>query len=98
MSSLNVTYHDMQEAAKHLRHGEHDIKTHLHKLKKMVDHLVTGGYVTESSSKAFDHSYTEFNNGVHKMVEGLNGMAQYLDTAAKTFHETDHHLGQALKK
>jgi WXG100 family type VII secretion target len=95
--NVNVTYADMQSAANQLRAGENQIEGDLAKLKKLVDNLVASGYVTDSSSKQFETSYTEFNTGATKMIQGLNGMSQYLDAAAKAFHETDTQLAAALK-
>jgi WXG100 family type VII secretion target len=94
---LNVTYADMSAAAKQLQAGEQQIETDLAKLKKLIDNLVATGYVTNASSKQFEASYTEFNTGATKMIQGLNGMGQYLDAAAKAFHETDTQLASALK-
>jgi uncharacterized protein YukE len=54
--------------------------------------------VTDSSSKQFQASYEQFNSGATKMIAGLNGMGQYLDAAAKAFHETDTQLASALKQ
>jgi WXG100 family type VII secretion target len=95
--NVNVTYADMQSAANQLRAGENQIEGDLAKLKKLVDNLVASGYVTDTSSKQFETSYTEFNTGATKMIQGLNGMGQYLDAAAKAFHETDTQLAAALK-
>jgi WXG100 family type VII secretion target len=95
--NVNVTYADMQSAANQLRAGENQIEGDLAKLKKLVDNLVASGYVTDTSSKQFESSYTEFNTGATKMIQGLNGMGQYLDAAAKAFHETDTQLAAALK-
>ena len=97
MANVNVTYAEMQSAANQLRAGESQIEGDLAKLKKLVDNLVAGGYVTDTSSKQFEASYTEFNTGATKMIQGLNGMGQYLDSAAKAFHETDAQLASALK-
>jgi WXG100 family type VII secretion target len=94
---LNVTYADMSAAAKQLQAGEQQIETDLAKLKKLIDNLVATGYVTNASSKQFEASYTEFNTGATKMIQGLAGMGQYLDAAAKAFHETDTQLASALK-
>jgi WXG100 family type VII secretion target len=88
----------MQTAANQLRSGEQQIEGDLAKLKKLIDNLVASGYVTDTSSKQFETSYTEFNTGATKMIQGLNGMGQYLDSAAKAFHETDAQLAAALKK
>ena len=97
MANVNVTYADMQSAANQLRSGESQIEGDLAKLKKLIDNLVASGYVTDTSSKQFEASYTEFNTGATKMIQGLNGMGQYLDSAAKAFHETDAQLAAALK-
>jgi WXG100 family type VII secretion target len=97
MPNVNVTYADMQSAANQLRNGESQIEGDLATLKKLIDNLVASGYVTDSSSKQFEASYTEFNTGATKMIQGLNGMGQYLDSAAKAFHETDTQLASALK-
>jgi WXG100 family type VII secretion target len=97
VANVNVTYAEMQSAANQLRAGEQQIQGDLAKLKKLIDNLVASGYVTDSSSKQFESSYTQFNTGATKMIEGLNGMGQYLDAAAKAFHETDTHLASALK-
>ena len=97
MPNVNVTYADMQSAASQLRAGEAQIEGDLAKLKKLIDNLVAAGYVTDSSSQQFEASYTEFNQGATKMIQGLNGMGQFLDAAAKAFHETDAQLASALK-
>jgi WXG100 family type VII secretion target len=97
MPNLNVTYADMQSAANQLRAGEQQVEADLARLKRLIDNLVASGYVTDTSSKRFDASYTEFNSGATKMIQGLNGMGQYLDAAARAFAETDTQLAAALK-
>jgi WXG100 family type VII secretion target len=98
MTNLNVTYQDMRDAATKLTGGKHDIETKLRELKSLVDSLVNGGYVTDKSSKAFDSSYTEFNDGVTKTIEGLEGMSDYLNKAADALEDTDSQLANAIKK
>jgi WXG100 family type VII secretion target len=98
LANLNVTYGDMQSAAGQLRSGEQQITTDLSRLKKLIDNLVASGYVTDSSSKQFQASYEQFNSGATKMIAGLTGMSQYLEAAAKAFHETDTQLASALNK
>jgi WXG100 family type VII secretion target len=96
--NVNVTYGEMQSAARQLQAGEQTIEGDLAKLKRLVDNLVTGGYVTDASSKRFEASYTEFNTGATKMIQGLTGMGQYLDAAVKAFHDTDTQLAASLKQ
>jgi WXG100 family type VII secretion target len=97
MPNLNVTYAEMQSAAGQLRSGEQQVEADLTRLKRLIDNLVASGYVTDTSSKRFEASYTEFNAGATKMIQGLTGMGQYLDAAAKAFAETDTQLAAALK-
>ncbi len=97
MPNLNVTYAEMQSAANQLKAGEQQIAGDLARLKQLIDNLVASGYVTDSSSRQFEASYAEFNTGATKMIQGLTGMGQYLDTAARAFQETDTQLAAALK-
>jgi WXG100 family type VII secretion target len=96
--NVNVTYGEMQSAARQLQAGEQTIEGDLAKLKRLVDNLVAGGYVTDASSRQFEASYTQFNTGATKMIQGLNGMSQYLDAAVKAFHDTDTQLAASLKQ
>jgi WXG100 family type VII secretion target len=98
VANVNVTYADMQAAANRLSAGESQINGDLTNLQNMINNLVQSGYVTDSSSKKFEQSYAEFTQGARKMMDGLNGMAQYLNAAAKAFHETDSQLSAALNK
>ena len=97
MPNLNVTYADMQSAANQLKAGEQQIEGDLSRLKQLIDNLVASGYVTDSSSRQFEASYAEFNAGATRMIQGLMGMGQYLDAAARAFQETDAQLAASLK-
>lgn len=96
MPNVNVTYEEMRAAGKQLQTGKADIESRLSQLKSQVDSLVAGGYVTDVSSKQFQASYEEFNQGARQTIEGLEGMNQYLQTAADTFQQTDQQLSQQL--
>ena len=98
MPNVNVTYAEMQSAARQLQAGEQTIEGDLTRLKHLVDNLVAGGYVTDSSSKNFEASYTQFHTGATRMLQGLTGMGQYLDAAVKAFTDTDTQLAASLKQ
>jgi Proteins of 100 residues with WXG len=51
--NVNVSYAEMQTAARQLQAGEQTISGDLARLKRLVDQLVAGGYVTDTSSKQF---------------------------------------------
>jgi WXG100 family type VII secretion target len=97
MANLNVTYDEMDQAAKRLTNGQLEIESQLSTLQKLVESLVQGGYVTDTSSVAFNTSYTDFNKGVTEIVKGLTGMSAYLTKAAATFKQADSDLASALK-
>ncbi|KHL11206.1 WXG100 family type VII secretion target [Mumia flava] len=97
MANMNVTYEEMRGAASQLKSGQGEIESTLEKLKSLIDQLVSNGYVTDKSSKAFNESYEEFNTGVKKTVEGLTGMSDYLTKAAQALSDTDEQLASALK-
>ncbi len=98
MANLNVTFSDMEKAALDLSDGHAEIEGKLTHLKNGIDALVSGGYVTDKSSKAFQDSYIEFNTGVTKVLEGLHGMSSYLKQAAQALADTDSQLAAALHK
>ena len=96
MANLNVTYQDMEDAAGRLTNGQNEIESKLSELKSLVDSLVSGGYVTDKSSKAFDASYAEFNDGATKTIAGLEGMSGFLKAAAQALGDTDTQLANSL--
>jgi WXG100 family type VII secretion target len=98
MANLNVTYQEMEDAAGRLSNGQNDIESKLNELRQLVVGLVSGGYVTDKSSKAFDTSYTEFNEGATKTIAGLEGMSGFLKAAAQALGDTDTQLASALNK
>ncbi|WNI17171.1 WXG100 family type VII secretion target [Actinacidiphila sp. ITFR-21] len=96
MANVNVTYQDMRDAAAKLRTGQHEITEKLQTLQKYVRDLVNGGYVTDRSSRQFDQSYSEFNTGATKTIEGIDGMAKFLESAADAFQQADEQLAKGL--
>lgn len=94
---VDVTYEDMRGAAKHLRHQRTKIDEKLDSLKTYVDNLVENGYVTKKSSKEFQNSFDEFKKGASDTIEGLEGMAKFLETAADKFEDLDLDLAKHTK-
>ncbi|MGK5531105.1 WXG100 family type VII secretion target [Streptomyces sp. URMC 129] len=97
MADINVTYDDMREAGDRLISEYETMDAKLEELQSYIDGLVADGYVTSRSSRAFDESYREFTQGAKKVLEGLQGMGQFLKTAADTMEETDTGLESAIR-
>lgn len=96
MANLNVTYEEMKDAAGRLTAGKEDINTKLTELQTLVNNLIGSGFVTDTASGAFGNSYDSFTQGVTQAVAGLDGMSQFLITAADTLQSTDEQLGSAI--
>ena len=56
LPNVNVMHAEMQSAARPLRAGGQRIEGDLSKLKRLVDNLVAGGYVSDASSRQFEAS------------------------------------------
>lgn len=98
MANVNVTYEEMRQAAGRLNTGQAEISQKLSELQKLVNSLVNGGYVTDSSSRQFEQAYQDFTGGANKAIDGLTHMGEYLTKAADTFQSADQSLSQALGK
>lgn len=96
MANVNVTYQELHDQAVKLANGRQEIENQLSTLKGQVEALVAEGFVTDSSSKAFQQSYEEFTQGATRTIAGLDGMSTYLKTAAQTFQDVDSQLANAL--
>ncbi|ARQ70532.1 WXG100 family type VII secretion target [Streptomyces marincola] len=97
MSDINVTYDEMRTAGDRLVSEYETMDAKLEELQSFIDGLVSDGYVTSRSSRAFDESYREFTQGAKKVLEGLQGMGQFLKTAADAMEETDTGLESAIR-
>ncbi|MFJ4920143.1 WXG100 family type VII secretion target [Streptomyces sp. NPDC088725] len=95
---LDVTYEDMRNAAKHVTREKEKIDEKLHGLRTYIQNLVEGGYVTKSSSKAFDKNFDEFIRGAKETIEGLIGMGDYLTMAADKFEQIDEELAKSAQR
>lgn len=96
MANVNVSYEDMQHQAASLRSEQNEIDARLHGLQVAVQNLVGAGFVTDAASGQFAASYESFDRGAKQTIEGLAGMADYLDRAATAFQSLDGELARAI--
>lgn len=97
MPNVNVTYEEMRQAGTQLTNGQMEINAKLDELSRLVDSLVEQGFVTDTASGAFRQSYTEFTTGARQVIDGLEGMRSYLNSAADTFEQADTTLAASLR-
>lgn len=96
--NINVTYQDMEDASQRMKQEASDMQAKLDQLRNMVQNLVQDGYVTDKSSKRFDEAYQELDKGGKQVMEGLEGIGEYLKQAAEALRNTDEELANALNK
>ena len=96
MANLNVTYDQMTDAATRLRAGQSDLEAKLNELRSLVNQLVQDGFTTSRASGAFESSYEQFTTGATRTVQGIDGMAQFLEKAAQALQSTDEQLASQI--
>ena len=97
MANMNVTYDELRNQANQLRTGQQTLTDTLHQLQTQVNNLVSSGFVTDQASGAFQQSYDDFTRGTQQAVEGLDGMASFLEQAAQTLSDADSQLAQGIR-
>jgi WXG100 family type VII secretion target len=97
MANINVTFDEMKSAAGQLRNGKDEINNKLTELSNLIDNLIASGYVTDLSSVAFNDTFDQFITGLRSGVDALDGMSNFLITAADSMQQTDEQLANAVK-
>jgi WXG100 family type VII secretion target len=97
MANVNVTYDELRGQAAQLRNGQQQLTEILHNLQTQVNNLVSSGFVTDQASGAFQTSYEEFTTGTTQAIEGLEGMASFLEQTATTLADVDSQLAQGIR-
>jgi WXG100 family type VII secretion target len=97
MANLNVTYDELRDAAARLRAGKDEMQSKLAELSNLVQSLTASGFQAEQSSAAYRDSFEQFRTGTSSAVDGLEGLSQFLISAADALQQTDEGLASAIK-
>jgi WXG100 family type VII secretion target len=97
MANLNVTYDDLRDAARRLTTGKEDLHQKLTELSNLVQNLTSAGFQAEQSSAAYRDSFEQFRSGTSSAIDGLEGLASFLTSAADTLQQTDEGLANAIR-
>ncbi|WP_166865928.1 WXG100 family type VII secretion target [Salinibacterium sp. ZJ70] len=97
MANLNVTYDELNDAAARLRAGKDDMQSKLAELSNLVQSLTASGFQAEHSSAAYRDSFEQFRSGTSQAVDGLEGLASFLNSAADALRQTDEGLAAAIR-
>lgn len=97
MANLNVTYDELRDAARRLQQGKDELQQKLAELSNVVQNLTASGFQAEQSSAAYRDSFEQFRTGTSQAVDGLDGLANFLVSAADALQQTDEGLANAIR-
>ncbi len=97
MANLNVTYDDLRDTANRLKAGQGDLQQKLTELSNLVQNLTAQGFQAEQSSAAYRDSFEQFRTGTSQAIDGLEGLANFLTSAADALQQTDEGLANAIR-
>lgn len=89
MPDINVSYDEVESAARLLSSAREEFGDRLSKLKAAIDELGQSGFVTRVASRTFEDTYDEFNRGIGQTIEGLDAMSRFLTDTVERFREVD---------
>ncbi|MFG1947539.1 WXG100 family type VII secretion target [Nonomuraea sp. NPDC048826] len=88
----HLSFPQVESSANRLNKEKEDIEGRLTQLKSMIDQLVSSDFVTERASGKFQQDYEQWNTGAKQVMQGLDGMSQFLKTAIAKHRELDASL------
>jgi WXG100 family type VII secretion target len=95
MANVHVDYEQLRSSASRLKSGQEDITGKLTQLKTMIDNLVSSGFVTDKASGKFQESYRQWDSGAKNVINGLQGMNEFLSKAISQHEQLDQQLSQS---
>ncbi|MFG1779622.1 WXG100 family type VII secretion target [Micromonospora sp. NPDC049051] len=96
MVDVNIGYDGLQRAAGQLRTGQTEMTQRLQTMKSMIDQLVTSEFRTQLASSRFQDSYQQWSTGAQNMIDGLEGMAAFLNDTIREYQDLDNRLAGGI--
>ncbi|MGW0432232.1 WXG100 family type VII secretion target [Micromonospora sp. NPDC003197] len=96
MVDVNIGYDGLQRAGAQLRTGQSEMTQRLQAMKSMIDQLVSSEFRTQLASGRFQESYQQWSSGAQNMIDGLEGMAAFLNSAIQEYQDLDNRLAGGL--
>ena len=97
MANLNVTYDDLRQTSQRLKAGQDDLNQKLTELSGLVQELTANGFQAENSSAAYRDSFEQFRTGTTTAINGLEGLSNFLVSAADALQQTDEGLASGIR-
>lgn len=85
---------DARAAANDVKHAAADAQSAIENLRNRLSQLE--GSFRGQTATAFDNKYNEWHTGAKQMLEGLDGLGQFLENAANTIEQADADIAGQL--
>jgi uncharacterized protein YukE len=96
MSSMKLELEEIRAVAKELINTHQDMSSQLKAMKSKVDATTNNSFITPKSSGAFNASYEQFTTGTQQALDGMEGMAKWLEGAVDGFEGLDEQLASSM--
>ncbi|MPZ93855.1 MAG: hypothetical protein GEU96_02840 [Propionibacteriales bacterium] len=96
MSSMKLELSEMTNLANQLKSTHQDLLNQMDQMKSKVQATTDNEFITPSSSGAFNTSYEQFTTGTKTALDGMEGMATWLEGAVEGFTGLDDSLASQV--
>ncbi|RKQ89717.1 WXG100 family type VII secretion target [Mycolicibacterium mucogenicum 261Sha1.1M5] len=97
MANISISYQEMEGAAAQLGAGRDEITAKLQQLQGQIQGLVGSGFVTDTASKRFEASYTEYTASANRVIEKLTEIQQFITHAAAAHRAMDDEIAARIR-
>lgn len=97
MSNINVDYERINSTAGQLDAGREELTQKIETLNRIIDGLVSDGFVTSSASGAYQDTFNEYARGAKQTIHGLEGLANFLRKTADALRQTDEGIANSIR-
>lgn len=98
MADVRVTYQEMLDTATRLRNNKNEVVVRLTDCKKIVEGLVSNGFVTQQASGKFDEVSGKFITSSKEAMETLETLSGWLDKAVESLRRMDQEMANSLNQ
>ncbi len=98
VADVRVTYQEMLDTATRLRNNKTEVDARLTDCKKIVEGLVSNGFVTRQASGKFDEVSTRFITSSKEAMETLETLSGWLDKAVESMRRMDQEMSDSLNQ
>lgn len=98
MADIHATYQEMSDTATRLRNNKNEVVGRLTDCQKIVQGLVTNGFVTQQASGKFDEVSTKFISSSKEAMETLETLSGWLDKAVEALRQMDQDMANSLNQ